>query len=203
MHRLLLTVAAMICTLAGPALAQTPAAIAQAWPSKPVRIIVPWPPGGSADLVGRIVAEHLGNAFAQNFVVENRPGASGMVGSAAVAHSDPDGYTFVVSGIPSQVIAPATSGNASYDPIKDFTHIAYIGGSPIVITTHASLGVKSLAELVALVRGSANAVGYVSPGVGSWGTWSANTWRARTASGSSTFPTRAAFRPSPTSSPGT
>ncbi len=169
MHRLLLTVAAMICTLAGPALAQTPAAIAQAWPSKPVRIIVPWPPGGSADLVGRIVAEHLGNAFAQNFVVENRPGASGMVGSAAVAHSDPDGYTFVVSGIPSQVIAPATSGNASYDPIKDFTHIAYIGGSPIVITTHASLGVKSLAELVALVRGSANAVGYVSPGVGSLG----------------------------------
>lgn len=170
MHRLPLTVAAMICTLAGSAIAQMPApAIAQSWPSKPVRIVVPWPPGGSADMIGRILAEHLGNAFGQSVVVENRPGASGMVGSAAVAHADPDGSTFVISGIPSHVVAPATSANAPFDPVKDFTHIAYVGGAPIVITAHASLGVRSLSELVASARRSGNALGYVSPGVGSLG----------------------------------
>ena len=91
-------------------------------------------------MIGRILAEHLGNAFAQSVVVENRPGASGMVGSAAVARSDTDGTTFVISGIPSHVVAPATSATAPFDPVKDFTHIAYVGGAPIVITAHASLG---------------------------------------------------------------
>jgi tripartite-type tricarboxylate transporter receptor subunit TctC len=161
---------ALICALGaladGSALAQTSP---QTWPSKPVRIVVPWPAGGSADMIGRIAAEHLAQVFGQSFVVENRPGASGMVGSAAVAHADPDGTTFVVSGIPSHVIAPATSANPGFDPLKDFTHIAYVGGSPIVVTAHASLGVRSFAELVALARRSPAAVGYVSPGVGSLG----------------------------------
>ena len=127
MHRLLAAVA-MIGALTGSTLAQIAGAqpSAQApgptWPSKAMRIVVPWPPGGSADMIGRIVAEHLGNAFGQSVVVENRPGASGMVGSAAVAHADPDGSTFVISGIPSHVIAPATSANAPFDPVKDFTH---------------------------------------------------------------------------------
>jgi tripartite-type tricarboxylate transporter receptor subunit TctC len=166
---------AVICALAiTQAIAQAAAQpgappISPGWPNKPVRIVVPWPPGGSADLIGRILAEHLGNAFAQSFLVENRPGASGMVGSAAVAHADPDGATFVISGIPSHVIAPATSANAPFDPLKDFTHIAYIGGSPIVVTAHASLGATTLSRFVALARGDGNAIGYVSPGVGSLG----------------------------------
>jgi tripartite-type tricarboxylate transporter receptor subunit TctC len=141
----------------------------EGWSNKPVRIVVPWPPGGSADLIGRMLAEHLGNAFAQSFVVENRPGASGMVGSAAVAHADPDDTTFVVSGIPSHVVAPAASANAPFDPVKDFTHIPYIGGSPIAIVAHVSLGVTTLPQLVALARGSGKPIGYVSPGVGSLG----------------------------------
>jgi tripartite-type tricarboxylate transporter receptor subunit TctC len=120
-------------------------------------------------MIGRIAAEHLAQVFGQSFVVENRPGASGMVGSAAVAHADPDGTTFVVSGIPSHVIAPATSANPGFDPLKDFTHIAYVGGSPIVVTAHASLGVNSFAELLALARRNPAAIGYVSPGVGSLG----------------------------------
>jgi len=172
-HRLL-AAAAIIGALTGSALAPADAQPStppspQTWPSKPMRVVVPWPPGGSADTIGRILAEHLGNAFAQSVVVENRPGASGMVGSAAVAHSDPDGTTFVISGIPSHVVAPATSANPPFDPVKDFTHIAYVGGAPIVITAHASLGVKSLAELVALARRGGGAMGYVSPGVGSLG----------------------------------
>src|SRR5262245_59482032 len=141
----------------------------EGWPNKPVRIVVPWPPGGNADLIGRILAEHLGNAFAQSFVVENRPGASGMVGSAAVAHADPDGTSFVVSGIPSHVIAPATSANPPFDPMRDFTHIAHIGGAPIVVTAHASLGITGFPQLLALARGGGPPVGYVSPGVGSLG----------------------------------
>jgi tripartite-type tricarboxylate transporter receptor subunit TctC len=171
-HRLLLSTAiAVACTLAAgaPAPGEPLTAQPRAWSSKPVRIVVPWPPGGSADLIGRILAEHLGRAFGQSFAVENRPGASGMVGSAAVARSDPDGTSFVISGIPSHVIAPATSAHPPFDPLKDFTHIAYVGGSPIVITAHASLGVTSLVELVALARRSAEPIGYVSPGVGSLG----------------------------------
>jgi hypothetical protein len=121
-HRLLAALA-IIGALTGSTVAPTAAQhLAQAspppspqiWPSKPMRIVVPWPPGGSADMIGRILAEHLGNAFAQSIVVENRPGASGMVGSAAVARSDPDGTTFVISGIPSHVVAPATSATAPF-----------------------------------------------------------------------------------------
>jgi tripartite-type tricarboxylate transporter receptor subunit TctC len=141
----------------------------QGWPTKPVRIVVPWPAGGSADMIGRIAAEHLTQVVGQSFFVENRPGASGMVGSAAVAHAEPDGTTLVVSGIPSQVIAPATSANPGFNPLKDFTHIAYVGGAPIVVTAHRSLDVSSFKELTALARTSPGALGYVSPGVGSLG----------------------------------
>jgi tripartite-type tricarboxylate transporter receptor subunit TctC len=168
---LLSSAIAVLCALgaAAPASAQTLAPQPLHWPSKSVRIVVPWPPGGSADLTGRLLAEHLGSAFGQSFLVENRPGASGMVGSAAVARSDPDGTSFVISGIPSHVIAPATSANPPFDSVKDFTHIAYIGGSPIVITAHASLAVTSISELLALARRSGETIGYVSPGVGSLG----------------------------------
>jgi tripartite-type tricarboxylate transporter receptor subunit TctC len=141
----------------------------QGWPTKPVRIVVPWPAGGSADMIGRIAAEHLTQVFGQSFFVENRPGASGMVASAAVAHAEPDGTTLVVSGIPSHVIAPVASANPGFDPLKDFTHIAYVGGAPIVVTAHRSLGVSSFKELTALARTSPGALAYVSPGVGSLG----------------------------------
>lgn len=158
--------AALMVLCAGLLLCVAPAA-AQAWPAKPMRIVVPWPPGGSADVLGRLAADHLGKVFGQTVVVENRPGASGMIGSAMVARAEPDGYTFVVSGIPSHVIAPATAASAGYDPLASFTHVAYFGGSPIAIVAHATLGVKTLEELVALARDGR--VEYISPGVGSLG----------------------------------
>jgi tripartite-type tricarboxylate transporter receptor subunit TctC len=139
------------------------------WPNKPVRIVVPWPAGGSADIVGRLLAERLGVALRQNFIVENRAGASGMIGSTVVANAEPDGYTFLISGIPSQVIAPAISAAPTFDPMKDFTHIAYIGGSPIVAVAHSSLGVKSLRELIGVAKGRTEPMAYVSAGVGSLG----------------------------------
>src|SRR6186997_1797664 len=101
-------------------------AAAQTWPSKPIKLVVPWPAGGSADLVGRVVADHLTGVLKQTVVVENRGGAAGMIGSLSVSRADPDGLTLLVSGIPSHVIAPATSPKPEYDGVKDFTHIAYL-----------------------------------------------------------------------------
>ncbi len=166
------TVAVLLAALA---FATTPA-IAQQWPAKPIRIVVPWPAGGSADLVGRLLADQLSQSLKQSMVVENRPGASGMIGSAAVAHAEPDGYSFLISGIPSQVVAPATSPNPGFDPVKDFTHIAYVGGSPIAFVVHASLGIRSMQDFLAYARKQTEPIGYVSAGVGSLGNLLAEAW---------------------------
>ncbi len=139
---------------------------AQSWPSRPVRLIVPFAPGGTADLFGRIAAEELGKAFNRQFVVENRGGAGGLVGSAAVASADADGYTLLVSGIPTLVVAPAASAKPPFDPMRAFTHIAYLGGVPLVLIAGPSLKATSYRELVALAKSSDNALGYVSPGAG-------------------------------------
>jgi tripartite-type tricarboxylate transporter receptor subunit TctC len=139
------------------------------WPSRTVRIVAPWPPGGSADIVARLLADSLAKTLHETFIVDNRPGASGMIGSAAVAHADPDGYTFLISGMPSQVIAPAVNDAAGFDAVKSFSHIAFIGGAPVVLVAHASLGVHSLAEFVASLKEREEPMPYVSPGVGSLG----------------------------------
>ena len=141
----------------------------EAWPSRPVKIVVPWPAGGSADIVGRLLGDRLAAALGQGFVVENRAGASGMIGSSFVAAAAPDGYTFLISGIPSHVVAPAMSATPAFDPVRDFTHIAYVGGSPIVLVAHASLGVRTYAELVALAKARPEPTPYVSAGTGSLG----------------------------------
>src|SRR6476469_1538142 len=101
---------------------------AQSWPARPVKLIVPFAPGGTADLFGRIAAEELSKAFNRQFVVENRGGAGGLVGSAAVASAEADGYTLLISGIPTLVVAPLASAKPPFDPIRAFTHIAYLGG---------------------------------------------------------------------------
>jgi tripartite-type tricarboxylate transporter receptor subunit TctC len=149
-------------------LASIPAS-AQTWPSKPIKLMVPWPAGGGADLLGRMVADYLTGALKQTVVVENRAGAAGMIGSAAVARAEPDGTTLLLSGIPSHVIAPAIAAKPDYDGVKDFTHIAYLGGAPIVLAAHASLNVRSLKELIAIAKTAKKPIGYVSPGVGSLG----------------------------------
>jgi tripartite-type tricarboxylate transporter receptor subunit TctC len=142
---------------------------AQNWPTKPVRLVAPFAPGGAADTLGRIAADSLSRSLHQQFYVENRGGAGGMIGSEEVAKADPDGYTFVVSGIASHVIAPAFSPKPSYDGLRDFTHVAYLGGPPIVLIVHPSLGVNSFKEFLALAKQSKEALPYVSPGVGTHG----------------------------------
>jgi tripartite-type tricarboxylate transporter receptor subunit TctC len=140
------------------------------WPTKPVKIVVAYAAGGANDLLARVFAEQLSAAFAQQFVVENRTGGGGLIGAEAVARSEPDGYTLMASGMPSHVLAPAMNPkNANFDPVRDFTHIAYLGGPPNVFVVHASSPVKSFRDLLALMRSQANGVEYVSPSIGSVG----------------------------------
>ena len=153
---------ALVCLASAPTQAQN-------WPNKPVRIIAPFAPGGAADTLGRLIAEQLTVAFKQQFFVENRGGAGGIVGAAAGAAAEPDGYTLVVSSIASNVISPVFNANVGYDGLKDFTHIAYLGGPPAVVLVHPSLGVTTYKDLVALARSSKEPMSYISPGTGSNG----------------------------------
>jgi tripartite-type tricarboxylate transporter receptor subunit TctC len=169
MKRLLLSIAAVVA-FATPLFAQAN------WPTRPVKLVVPFAAGGSADTLGRSFGEQLTTALGQQVVIENQGAAGGLVGSAAVSRAEPDGYTFVVSGIASHVIAPSIQPNAGFDPMKDFTHVAYFGGPPIVMVAHPSLGVKSLKELLDLAKKSKDPLGYVSPGAGTLGNLVAEFW---------------------------
>src|SRR5947209_13743577 len=141
------------------------------WPAKPVRMLVPFAAGGAADTAGRLYSDALGAAFGKQFIVENRTGGGGLIAAEAVARAAPDGYTLLVSGIPIQVLGPAMNKNVGYDPMRDFTLIAYFGGTPNVLVTHPSLGPKSYREFVALARGQTDSIDYVSAGVGTMGNW--------------------------------
>jgi len=138
------------------------------WPSKPVKVIVAYAAGGANDLVARTFGERLSETFGQQFVIENRTGGGGLIGGEAAARAEPDGYTLMASGMPSHVIAPAMNP-ARFDPVRDFTHIAYFGGPPNVFVVHNTLPIASFKELFAMMRGKADGVEYASPNVGSVG----------------------------------
>ena len=135
------------------------------WPQKPIRLIVPYAPGGSADTLGRLIAKHLGEAFKQTVVVENKAGAGGIIGSQLVAKAAPDGYTLVVSGIGSHVIAPVDQP-VGFDPMKDYTHIAILAGPPLALVVNAELPVKDFAGLVSYIRSNPQGLSWGSPGQG-------------------------------------
>src|SRR5262245_60505047 len=145
------------------------AALAQAWPSKPVRLVVPFAPGGTADTLGRLVATKLDEVFKQTFVVENRGGAGGVVGSELVAKAAPDGYPLGGSGVAAHCIAPALSKNFPFDPLRDFTHIALFGGPPGVLVIYPELPVKTLKEFIAYAKAEHGKLAYGSPGNGTQG----------------------------------
>lgn len=159
MKRYLLLVA---CFAAGHAWAQS-------WPERPVKIVAPFAPGGTADTLGRLVAAKLAEQLKESFVVENRPGAGGAVGSEIVSNAAADGYTLVVSGIASHVIAPSLPRGTPYDPMKNFSHIALFGGPPAVFAVNPSLPAKTLKEFVALAKAKPGALTYGSPGNGTQG----------------------------------
>lgn len=171
--------ACIIAAALGVALVASTAA--QEWPTRAVRIVSPFAAGGSSDTMGRIVAERLGTQLHQPFYVENRGGAGGLVGSALVANAPPDGYTFLISSIGTHVLAPLTSANPGYDPVTSFTHVAFVGGPPIVIAAHPSLGVRTFAELRALLKTRSEPLPYMSPGTGTLGHLIAEAWAEKDA----------------------
>ena len=144
-------------------------AAAADWPTRPVRIVVPFGAGGQSDIVARLFAQSLSEHFKQQFYVENLSGGGTTTGSKAVARADPDGYTLMISGMGTHILAPAINKNVGFDPIKDFTHIAYIGGSPSAFVVHPSAGVKNFEEFMTWAKATPEGVQYVSPGVGSGG----------------------------------
>jgi tripartite-type tricarboxylate transporter receptor subunit TctC len=158
---------AFAATLAAAGLCPLAAGAAE-WPSRPVRIISPASPGGASDTFARIMAERFGEKFGERFIVENRAGAGGLIGAAAAANAEPDGYTLVTSAVAYVVIAPAASANPPFDTMRNFSHIAYIGGPPNVFVVNPSLGVKTMDDLLAHAR-QKGLLDYVSPGVGTLG----------------------------------
>ena len=160
-RRLLLAAASLIALSTGGQ------AIAQAdWPSKPVRIIVTFPPGGTSDIVARLLGQHLSEKLGQQFLIDNRPGAGGTVAAEIVHKEAPDGHTLILANNAPFTIAPTQFKKIPYDPIKDFTHVAYIGASAPGLMVQPSLGVKDFKDLVELTKKDSK-ISYGSSGVGS------------------------------------
>ena len=156
--------AAAVCAAA---ILHSAGAAAQAWPAKPVRVVVPFPPGGSTDIVARIVAQKLGERLGQSMVIENRGGAGGTLGAAQVAKAAPDGYTLLVASTSTHVVAPGVYPKLEYDPVKDFAPISLMAVSPYLLVVNPALPAKSVKELVELARKQPGKLNYASAGVGS------------------------------------
>lgn len=139
---------------------------AQTYPSKPVTLIVPFPPGSTTDLVGRILQDELAKAIGQTVVIENRGGAGGSVGTEAVARATPDGYTLLMGTIGTHSINPAVYAKINYDPIKDFEPVIQFGTAPNVLVVNPDLPVKSVADLIAYIKANPGKVNYGSSGNG-------------------------------------
>lgn len=141
-------------------------AAAQDYPSRPVKIVVPYPAGGSNDIIARIVAQKLSERFGQNFLVENRGGAGGNVGAEAVAASEPDGYTLLLTAPPPLTINAALYKSLPFDPSAAFAPVALIASVPIMLMVHPSLGVNDVKGLIALARAKPGTINFGSSGIG-------------------------------------
>ncbi|MBI3044657.1 MAG: tripartite tricarboxylate transporter substrate binding protein [Betaproteobacteria bacterium] len=149
-------------------LAAAGSAIAQGYPAKPVRLIVPFAAGGNADIIARLIAQKLGETLKQSFVVDNRGGANGIIGSDIAAKSPPDGYTllFVASG---HAINPGLHSKLPFDPVRDFAPVALVSSTPLTLAVTRTLPAKSVKELLSLARGQPGVMSYASQGNGSPG----------------------------------
>jgi len=154
-----------LCGIA--ALLLTAQAVAQTnYPNKPIRLIVPFPPGGPNDILGRVVASTLTGQLGQQVVVDNRGGAGGIIGAEIAARSAPDGHTLLLSGTASMAINPGLHKKLPYDPLKDFAPISMLGTAPSLLTVHPSLAVKTVKDLIALAQAKPGKLNFVSAGHG-------------------------------------
>jgi tripartite-type tricarboxylate transporter receptor subunit TctC len=158
-HRLFLS---LLLFAAGTAFAQT-------WPTKPLRVIVTFSPGGSSDIVARLIGVPLQSELGQPILIDNRPGAGGTIGALEAARAAPDGYTLLLSNSSPISISPAMQDEPRYDPVKSFTHVSYIGSVANVFVVHPSVPANNFAELLAWIKAQPNPVNYGSGGIGSIG----------------------------------
>src|SRR5258706_15144110 len=135
-------------------------AAAQPYPAKPIRLMVPFPPGGSTDIVARIVAQKLSAQLGQALVIENRGGAGGTLGAAAVAKAAPDGYSLLVGSTSTHLVAPSVDAKLDYDPIRDFAPISLMAVSPYLLAVNPSVPAKTLKELVDLMKAKPGQLNY-------------------------------------------
>jgi len=142
------------------------AAVAQPYPSKPTRMIVPYPPGGSADILARAIGAKVGEGLGQPVVIDNRPGAGTIIGTEATAKAAPDGYTFMLGTVSSHAINPALNPKLPFDPVKDFTPLALVASIPFAMIVHPSVPAKSVREFVALAKSKPGQLNYSSAGNG-------------------------------------
>lgn len=145
------------------------AAHAQDWPAKPVRFVVPFPPGGTTDILARLVGQHLTEALGQTFVIDNRGGAGGNIGAAEVAKAAPDGYTVMMGTPGTQAINQYIYTKMPYDTEKDFAPVSFVARVPNVLVVHPGLGLKSLQDLIKHARANPNKINSASPGPGTTG----------------------------------
>jgi len=137
---------------AAAAAAASPAAFAQAWPSKPIKLVVPYPPGGSSDIIARAISQPLAEALKQSVIVDNKPGANGNLGADAVAKSAPDGHTLLLCDVGALAISPSVYTKLAFDPSKDLRGVTMLAYSPHMLVVHPSVPANNLKELVALSR---------------------------------------------------
>lgn len=164
MIRIVVTIAAAWMTFSAmPGLAQT----GTGYPGKSVRVVVPWAPGGNIDVLTRVVAQRLSQIWSQQFVVDNRGGANGMIGSEIVVRSPPDGYTLVVDGLQTHAINPYIFAKMAYDTQRDLAPIALLGAVKHILVAHPSLPVKTTRDLVALAKSRPKEIAYATFGTGS------------------------------------
>ena len=160
---LIVTAVAAAALAGSPTLAQ-PSATEPGWPLRPIRLIVPFPPASTADVLARVLGQKLGLRLGQQFVVENRVGASGNIGAEIIARAAPDGYTVGIVTSSTQAVAVTLSASLPYDPIRDFTPVVLIASSPYVLAVYPGLPAKSVAELIALAKRKPGTLNYGSAG---------------------------------------
>lgn len=159
-------VAATLAVAATPAAAQTSGQAAP-WPSKPIKLVVPYAPGGTTDVVARMVAEYLGQRLGQNIIVDNKPGKGAMVGTAIVAKAAPDGYTLLMSVISGLSISPTLYGGGDFDPMGDFIHVSIASTNPSVLVANPNFQAKTFKEFVDYAKANPGKVSYATSGAGS------------------------------------
>jgi tripartite-type tricarboxylate transporter receptor subunit TctC len=161
-RRTALAVIAALCAFAFA----LPAPAQQAWPSKPIKIIVPYPPGGTSDILARSVGQKLSEQYGQPVVIENKPGATGNIGADFVAKSPPDGYTLLLGDIGSLAIAPSVVTTLPFDPVKDFAPVVMVAYSPHLLVVHPSVPAKDAKELIAMAKAKPDTMNFAVSGIG-------------------------------------